>query len=48
METLNGIEEAEWHAEGTSSDLGCLHLHWLAEVFWLSPGKGESGEKTAE
>lgn len=45
METLNGIEEAEWHAEGTSSDLGCLHLHWLGEAFWLSPGKEESGEK---
>lgn len=45
METLNGIEEAEWHAEGTSNDLGCLHLHWLGEAFWVSPGKGKSGEE---
>lgn len=45
METLNGIEEAERHAEGASSDLGCLHLPWLGEAFWLSPGKEAGGKK---
>lgn len=44
METLNGIEEAGWYAEGTGSNLGFLHLHWLGKALWFLPGK-ETGEK---
>lgn len=39
METLNGIEEAGWYAEGTGSNLGFLHLHWLGKALWFLPGK---------
>lgn len=45
METLNGIEEGGWHVEGMSSNLGCLHLHWLGEAVRVSPGKETAGGK---
>lgn len=45
METLNGIEEGGWHVEGVSSDLGCLHLHWLGKAVRVAPGKETAGRK---
>lgn len=41
METLNGIEEAGRYAEGTSSNLGFLHLHWLGEGALLPSWEGD-------
>lgn len=45
METLNGIEEAEWYAEGVSSSRGFLRLHCWAELSGKEMGQIGAGRE---